>query len=187
MAYWVPSWDQLFKGVFDLKVGPNPTGKGLCPSSFQPANVWNKAGSVKGKVQLGGCSCSCQSEPLESPLARISHPEAPRLGIQVNRQGVFPSESRNFQRDPDSLELSYRGKGMQGMCAHGCTFLLRLELLPSNAGSGITSLNKGTLRSAFSGAWDRKFAECGKSVPPSRKETASCLVFASLYVKQEVR
>ena len=46
-------------------------------------------------------------------------------------------------------------------------FLLRLELLPSGPGSGITAFKKGSLRSSFPGAWDRKFTGCGKSVPPS--------------------
>ena len=46
-------------------------------------------------------------------------------------------------------------------------FLLRLELLPSGPGSGITAFKKGSLRSSFPGSWDRKFTGCGKSVPPS--------------------
>ena len=58
------------------------------------------------------------------------------------------------------------------------TFLLRLELLPSSPGSGITALKKGTLGSAFPGARDRKFAGCGKIQPPSgkkRQQAAVCL------------
>ena len=57
-------------------------------------------------------------------------------------------------------------------------FLLRLELLPSSPGSGITALKKCTLRNAFLEAWDRKFAEGGKSKTPSgmkRQQAAVCL------------
>ena len=75
-----------------------------------------------GREQLGGGSSSCPSEPLEGPLGRISHPGARRMGIKLNRQGLFQSEPRNFQRFPGSLDLSYRAKGMQGMCARGSTF-----------------------------------------------------------------
>ena len=75
-----------------------------------------------GKELLGGCSHTCQSEQLEGPLERISGPGAPRSGIQVNRQSVSPSEPRNFQRDPGSLDLSYRGKGIQELCARAFSF-----------------------------------------------------------------
>ena len=119
------------------------------------------------KEQLGGCSCSCQYEPLEGPLGRICRPGAPRLGIQFNRRGVFPSEPRNFQRDPGSLDLPCRAKGRQRMCARSCTFTFVLETLLSSPGSGITALKKGTLRSTFPGAWDRKFAWCWEREPPS--------------------
>ena len=44
---WVPSWAQLFKGAFPLKVGLKSLGEGICPSSFQPASWWNKAGSLR--------------------------------------------------------------------------------------------------------------------------------------------
>ena len=119
---------------------------------------------------MGVCSSSCQSEHVEGQLGRISHPGNPRSGIQFNRQGVFPSGHRNFQRDPGSLDLSYRAKGTQGMCARGCTFHFELELLPSIPGSGVTALKKETLRSAFSGASDTKFTGCGISEPPSGKK-----------------
>ena len=64
--------------------------------------------------------------------------------------------------------------------------LLRLELLPSSPGSGITSLKKRTLRSAFPGAWDKKFTGCRKSKPPSgtkRQQAAMCLP-ASIWSKE---
>ena len=99
---------------------PNPTGEGRCPSFFQPANGGTKLALWQvGKESLGGCLCVCQSEPLEGPLGRMSCPRAPRSGIQVNKHGVLPSECRNYQRDPGSLDLSYRAKGTHGMCARG--------------------------------------------------------------------
>ena len=125
---------------------------------------------------MGGCSCSCQSEPLEGPLWRFSHPGAPRLGIQVNRQRVFPSKPRNFQRDPGSLDLSYRAKGRQGMCARGCNFPFDLETLLSSPSSGITTLKKGNLRNTFPGAWDRKLAGWVKCDPPSGKKRQQAVV-----------
>ena len=127
--------------AFHLKVGPKHHWERALSPSFQPANWWNKAGSVEvRKEQLGGGSSSCPSEPLEGPLERISCPGALRLEIQLNRQVAFPSEPRNFQRDPGSLNLSYKANGCKG-CVHVTVpFLLRLELLPSNPGSGITAL-----------------------------------------------
>ena len=57
-------------------------------------------------------------------------------------------------------------------------FLLRVGLLPSSPGSGISALKKGTLRSAFPGGWDRKFARCRKSEPPSGKNRQQATVCA---------
>ena len=56
-------------------------------------------------------------------------------------------------------------------------FLLRPELLPSSSGSGITALKKGTLRSAFQGAWDRKFTGCWESEPPSGMKRQQAVVY----------
>ena len=42
------------KGPFLSKEAPNPTGEGLCPSSFQPANGWEKAGSVRDRERAVG-------------------------------------------------------------------------------------------------------------------------------------
>ena len=49
-------------------------------------------------------------------------------------------------------------------------FLLRLELLPSSPGSGVTALQKGNLTSAFPGAWDGNLQNAGKRDLPSGKK-----------------
>ena len=118
----VSSWAQLFKGAFLLKVGPKSHWERVLPL-FLPACQWVEQSWLCEWYEKSSWwkFMHWPSAPLECPLRRNSRPGAPRLGIQVNRQGAFPSEPRNFQRDPGSLDLSYRAKGMQGMCAHGCT------------------------------------------------------------------
>ena len=61
------------------------------------------------------------------------------------------------------------------------TFLLRLELLPSSPGSGITALKKKTLGSTFPGARDRKFTGCGKIQPLSGKKSKLQCACQSLF------
>ena len=43
-------------------------------------------------------------------------------------------------------------------------FLLKVELIPSSPGSGITVLQKGTLRSTFPGTWDRNSQNVGNVI-----------------------
>ena len=123
-----------------------------------------------GKKQLCGYSLSYQAETLEGPPGRISRLGAPRSGINFNRQGTFPSEPRKFQET--LAHLAYPTEQTRSKeCVHvAVAFLFRLILLPSSPGSGITALKKGTLRSAYPGAWDMKFAGCGMSNPPSGKK-----------------
>ena len=120
---------------------------------------------------MGGGSSYCPSEPLEGPLERT------RLGIQFDR--VCSHQSPEISRETLAHFASPTDQKGCKVCVHlALPFLLRLELLPSNQGSGITPLNKGTLRSVFPGAWDRKFAGCGKCDPPSckkRPQAAVCL------------
>ena len=66
-------------------------------------------------------------------------------------------------------------------------YLLRLELLPSSPGSGITALKKVTPRSAFFRSQEQKLRRIWEKRASVREETASCGVLASLYLKQEVR
>ena len=47
---------------------------------------------------------------------------APKSGMQVHTQGVFPSKPRIFLTDPSSLELSYRAQGTEEMCGSGSAF-----------------------------------------------------------------
>ena len=65
-------------------------------------------------------------------------------------------------------------------------FLFSVEPIPITPGSGISALKKGTLRSAFPGAWDRKIAGCGKSRPPSgkKRQQATVCLPASIWRKR---
>ena len=49
-------------------------------------------------------------------------------------------------------------------------FPVSVGLVPMAPSSGITAPKKGTPRSACPGGWDREFAACGESAPPSGKK-----------------
>ena len=62
-------------------------------------------------------------------------------------------------------------------------FLLRLEILPSSPGSGITALQKGTLKVLFQVLGQEIRWMWEKRASFRDDETASCGVLANLYLK----
>ena len=108
--------------------------------------------------------------------------------MQVHTQGVLPSTPRPFLTDLGSQELSSRAKGTEEMCGGGSAFPCECGATPYGPSSGITAPKKGTPRNAFPGGWDREFAGCGESDPPSgrkRQPPGVCLQ-ASIW-KEQVR
>ena len=98
-----------------------------------------------------------------------AHSRDSRSGMLVNR--VCSHQSPEFSSENLAHYSSPTEQRGRKRCVDvAVPFLLRVGLLPITPRSGITALKKGTLRSTFQGAWDRKLAGCGKSEPPSGKK-----------------
>ena len=65
-------------------------------------------------------------------------------------------------------------------------FPVSVGLLPMAPSSGMTAPKKGTPRSNFPGGWDREFAGCGESKPPSgkKRQPPSLCLQASIWKEQ---
>ena len=65
-------------------------------------------------------------------------------------------------------------------------FPVSVGLLPKSPSSEMTAPKKGTPRSNFPGGWDREFAGCGESKPPSgkKRQPPSLCLQASIWKEQ---